>query len=117
MVDDHGLIRQALRGVLKELRPDALVLEASNGAKAMGFVVEHPDLGLVLLDLSLPDRDGFSVLAEIVESGLKTCYKEVRLVEQSYVREPDKTVAQAVKDAEAKARRLPSTAIEAAVCA
>jgi DNA-binding NarL/FixJ family response regulator len=67
VVDDHDLIREALRGVLKKLRPDALVLEASNGARAMGLVVEHPDLELILLDLSLPDRDGFAVLAELRE--------------------------------------------------
>ena len=67
VVDDHDLVREALRGVLKKLWPDALVLEASNGAKAMQLVVEHPDLGLILLDLSLPDRDGFAVLAELRE--------------------------------------------------
>jgi DNA-binding NarL/FixJ family response regulator len=67
VVDDHGLIREALRGVLKELRPDSLILEASSSAKAMELVVEHPDLGLILLDLSLPDRDGLSVLAELCE--------------------------------------------------
>jgi DNA-binding NarL/FixJ family response regulator len=67
VVDDHDLIREALRGVLKELRPDALVLEASSGANAMGLVLEHADLGLILLDLSLPDRDGFSILAELRE--------------------------------------------------
>ena len=43
------------------------------------------------------------VIDKIVDSGLKTFYKEACLVEQSYIHEPDKTVAQAVKDAEAKA--------------
>jgi DNA-binding NarL/FixJ family response regulator len=67
VIDDHGLIREAMGSVLKELRPDALVLEASDGGKAMALVVEHADLDLILLDLSLPDRDGFSVLAELRE--------------------------------------------------
>jgi hypothetical protein len=35
MVDDHALIREALRGVLKELMDDAAVLEAPNCGKAM----------------------------------------------------------------------------------
>jgi elongation factor Ts len=43
-----------------------------------------------------------NVIDKIVESGLKTFYKEVCLIEQSYIHEPDKTVAQAVKDAETK---------------
>jgi DNA-binding NarL/FixJ family response regulator len=67
VVDDHVLIRQALHGVLKKLRRDAVVLEASNSAKAMQIITENPDLGLILLDLNLPDRDGFSVLTEMRE--------------------------------------------------
>ena len=65
VVDDHVLIRQALHGVLKKLRRDAVVLEASNSEKAMQVLTENPDLGLILLDLNLPDRDGFSMLTEI----------------------------------------------------
>ena len=33
----------------------------------MLLVDQHPDLELILLDLALPDRDGFSVLAELRE--------------------------------------------------
>jgi elongation factor Ts len=40
------------------------------------------------------------VLAKIVESGLKTYYKEVCLVDQPFVMDPTKSVAQAVKEAE-----------------
>ena len=40
------------------------------------------------------------VLDKIVESGLKSYYKEVSLLDQSYVHDNAKTVAQAVKDAE-----------------
>ncbi len=43
-----------------------------------------------------------NVIAKIVESGLKTFYKEVCLLEQAYVHDPDKTVAQALKEAEGK---------------
>ena len=40
------------------------------------------------------------VIAKIVESGLKTYYKEVCLLDQAYVHDPAKTVAQALKEAE-----------------
>ena len=43
------------------------------------------------------------VLAKIVESGLKTYYKEVTLLEQAFVHDSSKSVAQVVKEAEAKA--------------
>jgi elongation factor Ts len=43
-----------------------------------------------------------NVIGKIVESGLKTFYKEVCLLDQAYIHEPDKTVAQALKEAEGK---------------
>jgi elongation factor Ts len=43
------------------------------------------------------------VLQKIVESGLKTYYKEVTLLEQPFVHDPSKTVTQVLKEAEAKA--------------
>ena len=67
VVDDHPLIRSAMRDVLKEVKGDAIVLEASSYSQAMQVIAEHPDLELILLDLNLPDRDGFSALTELGE--------------------------------------------------
>jgi DNA-binding NarL/FixJ family response regulator len=67
VVDDHALIREALRGVLKELKPDAIVIEAPDSRQAMQSIATHPDLALILLDLNLPDRDGFALLADLRE--------------------------------------------------
>jgi DNA-binding NarL/FixJ family response regulator len=64
LVDDHALIREALRGVLRELDDGATILEASRWGEAARLLAEHPDLALVLLDLGLPDRDGFAALKE-----------------------------------------------------
>ena len=43
-----------------------------------------------------------NVIDKIVESGIKTFYKEVTLLEQTYIHQPDKSVAQALKEAEGK---------------
>jgi len=43
-----------------------------------------------------------NVIDKIVESGLKSFYKEVCLVDQAYIHDPDKTVSQAMKDSEGK---------------
>jgi DNA-binding NarL/FixJ family response regulator len=67
LIDDHVLIREALRGVLKELRRDAAVLEAANCQQAKRLVEEHADLEVILLDLNLPDGDGFRLLAQLRE--------------------------------------------------
>ncbi len=44
-----------------------------------------------------------NVVDKIVESGLKTFYKEVCLLDQTFVHPPERSVAQAVKEAEGKA--------------
>jgi elongation factor Ts len=43
-----------------------------------------------------------NVIDKIVESGLKTFYKEVCLIDQAFIHAPEKTVAQAIKEAEGK---------------
>jgi elongation factor Ts len=43
------------------------------------------------------------VMAKIVESGVKSYLKEVTLLDQAFVHDPSKTVAQVLKEAEAKA--------------
>jgi two-component SAPR family response regulator len=67
VVDDHALIRDAAQTVLKLLKRKTLVFEASSGHQAMQIVEEHSDLSLILLDIKLPDCDGFSVLGELRE--------------------------------------------------
>ncbi len=67
LIDDHVLIRDALRGVLKGLESDAAIFDASSGRQAMQLIEEHGDLSLILLDLNLPDRDGFGLLSELRE--------------------------------------------------
>ena len=67
VVDDHPLTREALRGVFADLDSNAALLEAGDSRQAMRLIAEHADLALILLDLNLPDRDGFSVLTELRE--------------------------------------------------
>jgi DNA-binding NarL/FixJ family response regulator len=67
VVDHHFLIREALCAVLKQLKSNATILEAVDGRQTMQLVSEHADIGFVLLELNLPDRDGFSLLGELRE--------------------------------------------------
>jgi DNA-binding NarL/FixJ family response regulator len=85
IVDDHALIREALRTVLTELKRETVILEASNSRQAMHIVEEHPDISLILLDLGLPDRDGFSVLAE-----LRKRYAAIAIIILSATNDQDK---------------------------
>ena len=57
----------------------------------------------VLSDKAKAQGKPANVIDKIVESGLKTFYKEVCLLDQGFVFDEKKSVAQAVKEAEAKA--------------
>lgn len=67
VVDDHALVREGLRQVLKGLTEDVEVLEAGTCAKAFALADSHADLDLLILDYHLPDMDGLSALTILGE--------------------------------------------------
>jgi len=67
VVDDHALIREALRNVLRELDESVAIREAASAKDAMLLLEQDSDVDLIVLDLGLPDRDGFEVLGELRE--------------------------------------------------
>jgi len=62
VVDDHALIREGLRQVLRGLGGEVEILEAASCGRAFDVAEQHPDLDLVLLDYHLPDLDGLQAL-------------------------------------------------------
>ena len=67
VADDHFLVRDAVGGILRELKPDATVVEASHFAEAIRLIAENPDFELVLLDLNMPGGNGLETLAALRE--------------------------------------------------
>ena len=67
LLDDHVLIRDAMRGVIAELQPDAVIIEAGTCIEGLSLIEQHGDVALIMLDLGLPDRNGFEVLEELRE--------------------------------------------------
>lgn len=67
IVDDSDMNRAMLREILKD---NYSILEAGNGAECLSCV-EHmgTSLSLILLDLNMPEMDGFEVLAELSRLG------------------------------------------------
>lgn len=64
VVDDHPLMRAALREVLERAGGIEVAAEAGSGEDALAALRQsHPDV--VLLDMSLPDTDGITLLAAI----------------------------------------------------
>jgi DNA-binding NarL/FixJ family response regulator len=75
VVDDHALIRDALRRVLEQLEREVTVFEAGDCGQAFRVIEAQPDLDLVLLDLNLPGMQGLAALTE-----LRTRYPAVSVV-------------------------------------
>ncbi len=57
---------------------------------------------VVIADKARAQGKAEKVIDKIVESGLKTYYKEVCLLDQPYIHDPSKSVSQALKEAEKK---------------
>lgn len=62
VVDDHTLFRDGLRHVLCQLEDNVQILEAPTCTHALTMAAGEDDLDMVLLDLGLPDMDGFDAL-------------------------------------------------------
>ena len=63
IVDDIEVNRIILRGIFEK---DYNLLEAENGDQAMLFLKQyHRQIAAVLLDLVMPQKDGFQVLTEM----------------------------------------------------
>jgi DNA-binding NarL/FixJ family response regulator len=65
VADDHPLFRAAVLHVLQGRLPQVRTLEAASAATLGQMLQEHPEIELVLLDLSMPGTRGFSALLHV----------------------------------------------------
>lgn len=65
VADDHPLFRAAVLHVLHERLPQYRTLEAASAATLGTALQEHPEVELVLLDLTMPGTRGFSALLHV----------------------------------------------------
>lgn len=71
LAEDHNLIREALARMLVESGRIEVAGEASTGSEAVELTRKHkPDV--LLLDVSMPEKDGIQALSELGELGLPT---------------------------------------------
>ncbi|MFN2426650.1 MAG: response regulator [Candidatus Binatia bacterium] len=64
IVDDHAVLREGLRQIVARLPCEAEIGEAENGMEALARLREG-EWNLVVLDISLPDRNGLDLLKQI----------------------------------------------------
>ncbi|MDH3272162.1 MAG: response regulator transcription factor [Gemmatimonadota bacterium] len=68
IADDHGVVRQGIRGVLEEIDGLEVVGEAGDGDEALRMVEElGPDV--VILDVNMPGKTGLEVASTLRDEG------------------------------------------------
>ena len=65
VADDHPLFREALRGAIARVVPDARLHEADSVDALHALVEREPEADLLLLDLNMPGAQGFSALVHL----------------------------------------------------
>ena len=66
VVEDQDFMRRALRDYLQSAYPDAAIIEAADGARALELCRSRSPQ-LVLMDVGLPDANGIDLTAQVKE--------------------------------------------------
>lgn len=70
IADDHAIVRKGLVQILQEEFPLAEITEVTNGGDALD-VVSKTIWDVILLDISMPGRNGIEILKQIRTNGIK----------------------------------------------
>lgn len=64
VADDHPIVREGLKQILADTSDIIIVGEADSGQAVLNFTASH-HYDVILLDISMPGRDGLEVLKEL----------------------------------------------------
>lgn len=74
IADDHALVRAGIRALVEKIQGVTVVAEAGKGSEAKELITDlKPDL--VLLDITMPDGNGFDVLLHVQKN-----FPETRII-------------------------------------
>ncbi|WP_136482790.1 response regulator [Cognatitamlana onchidii] len=65
IADDHELFRNGLAELLKKYEDVQIVKSVSDGQEFISLIQTQQDIDVVLLDIAMPNMDGFQVLNEM----------------------------------------------------
>jgi DNA-binding NarL/FixJ family response regulator len=63
LVDDHPLFVSGFGAMLRQMRPEWELLSAFSSSAGCQLLGSYPDIDLAIVDIQLPDRDGFETVA------------------------------------------------------
>src|SRR5258706_6660470 len=82
IIDDHPLVIDGIKTMLKDVNYLQIVSAAKNANEALQFLNQSPDSDVILLDINLPDIDGLR-LCELIREKNKTA----KIIGLTYVNE------------------------------
>jgi len=68
IVDDHPVVRAAIKGLLEKEFPDIRVTECDGKTSVVNRICDA-NWTFVVLDMNLPDRNGLDILKAVKETG------------------------------------------------
>src|SRR5882762_7223065 len=71
IADDHAIVRKGLIQLLREEFPTVEVTEVANSNGVLE-VVRNQVMDIILMDISMPGRNGIETLKQIRSEGIKT---------------------------------------------
>jgi two-component system invasion response regulator UvrY len=71
IADDHTVVREGLKEILKRTDEVALLDEAVNGSEALAKMGKY-HYDLVILDISMPDKSGLDILQTMKDKNINT---------------------------------------------
>ncbi len=70
IADDHEVVREGIKGILKDTPGVTIAGEAANAGQLLQLVATVP-FDVIILDLGLPDAPGIQVLTKLQERGAR----------------------------------------------
>lgn len=94
IVDDHQLVRDAIRMYLQAMREAEVVGEASDGDQVLEFL-QQESVDVILLDINLPDLDGIEVATQVKKQWPQVHILALTMLQETqYVRQMLRTGAE-----------------------
>ena len=63
LVDDHALLRNGLASLVRSFEGYSVIFEADNGRDFIRQLAQHPQPDIILLDVTMPEMNGFETAA------------------------------------------------------
>jgi DNA-binding NarL/FixJ family response regulator len=70
IVDDHQIVREGVRGLLKAQRPGWSVIEAQDGNQALEMIRAHSPQ-IIVMDITMPGQSGLEIVSGLRKSGFR----------------------------------------------